>query len=150
MKPFKIAAALLLVYCLMHTVGGMLVQDSMGADSDAVFASMKSVHFSFNGSDSTWYGFWFGFGLMVSAFLLMSGVIAWKLDGVTAEAWPQVSFVAWSLCAAHAVAMVLGWKYFFAGPGVFGLLITALLAWGAVRKNGDSPHFAVTAVSRGR
>jgi hypothetical protein len=44
----------------------MLSQKSLGPESDAVFSSMKAVHFNFNGASCTWYGFWFGFGLMAS------------------------------------------------------------------------------------
>lgn len=134
MKPFKIAAGLLVLYGFLHTAGGMLSQESMGPDADRVFEQMKAVHFNFNGADATWYGFWFGFGIMVSAFLFMSAVMAWKLEGVTREAWPQVSLVAWSLFATHVVCAALSFRYFFVGPGVFGVLISALLAFGAVRK----------------
>ncbi|HEY0883119.1 MAG TPA: hypothetical protein VGD87_16405 [Archangium sp.] len=135
MKPFKVAAGLLVIYCFMHTAGGMLSQESLGPDSDRVFEQMKLVHFDFNGSASSWYGFWFGFGLMFSAFLVMSAFVAWKLDGVSRESWPEVSFVAWALVATHAVCTVLAFRYFFAGPGTFGVLISALLALGAVRKS---------------
>lgn len=134
MKPFKIAAGLLVIYCFMHTAGGMLSQKSMGPDSDRVFEQMKAVHFDFNGSDSTWYGFWFGFGIQASVFLVLSAIIAWRLEGVTREAWPQVSVIAWALFAAQAICTVLSFKYFFVGPGAFGVLISALLAYGSMRK----------------
>ena len=29
-----------------------------------MFASMRTVHFTFNGSYCTWYGFWLAFGLI--------------------------------------------------------------------------------------
>jgi hypothetical protein len=134
LKPFRIASALLLVFCVMHTLGGMLAQKSLGAASDAVFESMKRVHFVFNGADATWYGFWFGLGLTVSAFLALSAFIAWKLDAVTADSWPQVSSIAWALVASHIFNTVLAWKYFFAGPGVFGVLISGLLVVGTLQK----------------
>jgi hypothetical protein len=132
--PFRVASGLLVVFCVMHTLGGMLAQKSLGADSDAVFAAMKRVHFDFNGADSTWYGFWFGFGLTVSAFLLLSAVMAWMFERIPPESWPQVSVVAWALIVSHAINTVLAWQYFFAGPGVFGILITGLLIAGTIRK----------------
>jgi hypothetical protein len=132
--PFRVASVLLAIFCLMHTAGGMLAQKSLGPESDAVFAAMKRVHFSFNGADSSWYGFWFGFGLTASVFLLLSAVIAWQLDHVPAAEWRHVSAIAWSLCASHVVHTVLAWKYFFAGPGVFGIVISVLIAVGAVMK----------------
>ena len=131
---FRSASVLLLVFCLMHTAGGMLAQKSLGADSDTVFESMKRVHFTFNGADCTWYGFWFGFGLTTSIFLLLSALLAWEFERVPVELWPHLQVVAWALVASHVFNTVLAWKYFFAGPGVFGILITALLALGTLRK----------------
>jgi hypothetical protein len=111
----------------------MLSQKSLGPASDAVFAQMKAVHFAFNGSDCTWYGFWFGFGLTTSLFLLLSAIIAWQLDRVPKLAWPSVSVIAWSMIAIHAVNTFLSWKYFFIGPTIFGVVVTALMAWGTIR-----------------
>jgi hypothetical protein len=139
LAPFRVASVLLVIFCVMHTAGGMLAQKSLGAESDAVFAAMKRVHFEFNGADSTWYGFWFGFGLTASVFLLLSAIVAWQLERVPASDWPRVSVIAWSLCASQAVNTVLAWKYFFAGPGVFGIVITVLIAVGAVMKGRPAP-----------
>ena len=55
---FRIAAAILALFFLGHTAGGMGVQRSRGPASDVVFESMKTVHFDLYGFDSTWYGFW--------------------------------------------------------------------------------------------
>lgn len=132
--PFRAASVLLVVFCVMHTAGGMLSEPSLGDASDTVFEAMKRVHFQFNGADATWYGFWFGFGLTASVFLLLSAAIAWQLDRIPPEEWPRVSPIAWSLFASHVVNTVLAWKYFFAGPGVFGILITGLIALGAFLK----------------
>jgi prolipoprotein diacylglyceryltransferase len=133
--PFRIAAVLLFVFCVMHTGGGMLAQKSLGPASDAVFEAMKRVHFDFNGADCTWYGFWFGFGLTASIFLLLSALVAWELERVPSELWSRLGLVPWAFVAAHVGNTVLAWKYFFAGPGVFGALISLLLAVGTLRKS---------------
>ena len=112
----------------------MLSQKSLGPEADAVFAQMKATHFVFNGSDCTWYGFWFGFGLTASLFLLLSAIIAWQRDKVAPAAWRAVSVIAWSLIAVHVVNTFLSWKYFFMGPAMFGGLVTVLLTWGTIRK----------------
>ena len=132
--PFRTASVLLIIFCVMHTIGGMISQTSLGAASDGVFEQMKRVHFDFNGADCTWYGFWFGFGLTVSAFLLLSALIAWELERVDLALWPQLRYIAWALVVSHAFNTVISWKYFFAGPGTFGVLITLLLAIGTLRK----------------
>ena len=60
---YRAATLLLLFFCAGHTIGGMLLQSSRGAEADAVFEAMKTVEFNFNGATCTWYNFWFGFGL---------------------------------------------------------------------------------------
>jgi hypothetical protein len=132
---FRVASVLLFVFCVMHTAGGMLAQKSLGPASDTVFEAMKRVHFDFNGADCTWYGFWFGFGITASIFLLLSSVVAWQLERIPNELWPNVEIIAWAFVVAHVGNTVISWKYFFAGPGVFGILITLLLAVGTLKKS---------------
>jgi hypothetical protein len=137
--PFRIATYLLVLFCAAHTAGGMLAQESLGPSADAVFEQMKAVQFQFNGATCTWYGFWFGFGITVSVFLLLSAVIAWQLDKVPPNSWPAVSTIAWALVVSHAINAYLSWRYFFLGPVIFGVVITALMAYGAHRKGQRSP-----------
>jgi len=132
---FRSASVLLFVFCLMHTAGGMLAQKSLGPESDAVFEAMKRTHFDFNGADCTWYGFWFGFGLTASLFLLLSAIVAWELERIPNELWPSLKIIAWAFVVSHVANTVLAWKYFFAGPGVFGILISLLLTVGTARKS---------------
>ena len=112
----------------------MLAQKSLGVEADGVFASMKAVHFTLNGATSTWYGFWFGFGLTVSVFLLFSAILGWQLDKVPLASWHAVSTIAWAFFAAYVCTALLSWMYFFAGPGVIGTLVALLLAAGAWQK----------------
>jgi hypothetical protein len=130
---YRIATYLLVLFCAGHTAGGMLAQKSLGAESDAVFSSMKSVHFDFNGGDCTWYGFWFAFGLTASVFLLFSAVAAWTLAALSPSHWSVVAPIAWALFASHVCNAVLSWGYFFAGPGVLSTVIAILLGIGAFR-----------------
>jgi hypothetical protein len=134
LSPFRIAAYLLVVFFLGHTGGGMLAQQNMGVAADVVFTSMKVVHFHFNGADATWYGFWFGFGIMVSVFVLFSAVLAWQLDKIRPEQWPSVAVIAWAFVASQLATAILSWKYFFLGPAILGLAVAVLLAVGTWRK----------------
>jgi hypothetical protein len=147
---FRAASVLLVVFCLMHTAGGMLSRASLGPAADAVFESMQRTHFDFNGADCTWYGFWFGFGLTVSVFLLLSALMAWELERMPLELWPRLRVMAWALVASHAVNTALAWKYFFAGPGVFGVLITLLLGAGILRRDREASSLATNATSAAR
>lgn len=133
-SPFRLATYLLVLFFMGHTGGGMLAQKSLGPGADAVFDAMKSVHFVFNGADSTWYGFWFGFGIMVSAYIVFSAVVAWQLDKVPREHWPDVSAIAWALAATQFAGALLSFKYFFLGPALLGLAVTALVTVGILLK----------------
>jgi hypothetical protein len=135
LTPFRCATYLLLILFTGHTAGGMLSQGRISPEADAVFSSMKSVHFVFNGSTATWYGFWFGFGLVVSVFLVFSAVVAWQLDRATTSTWPAVSTVAWALVASQVANAFLSFCYFFAGPGLLATAITVFLAIGSVQKS---------------
>ena len=53
LSPFRLASYLLVVFFAGHTAGGMLAQKSHGPDADAVFASMKAVHFTFKRATTT-------------------------------------------------------------------------------------------------
>jgi hypothetical protein len=132
---YRIAAYLTLLFFAGHTAGGMLQQKSLGPASDAVFDAMKTTHFTFNGADCTWYGFWFGFGLTVSAFLVVVAVTTLVLDRVTPQAWPQVQAIAWIVIAAMTFNGIMAFRYFFAGPTAFSVIIVALLVAGTLRKS---------------
>jgi prolipoprotein diacylglyceryltransferase len=112
----------------------MLQQKTIGPEADAVFDSMKAVKFNFKGATCTWYGFWFGSGLTVSIFLLLSAFIAWQLENVPLEQWHLTSAISWGLVAAHLANTILAWAYFFTGAGVLSTGVTMLLAAGAWRK----------------
>ncbi len=135
LSPYRVASYLLVLFFLGHTGGGMISQPSFGSTADAVFAQMKSVHFDFNGADSSWYGFWFGIGLMISAFLLLAALTSWCLAGIDKASWPAVAPIAWGLVVAMAFNTVMSWRYFFAGPGVISTLVTVLFIVGAWSKS---------------
>jgi hypothetical protein len=131
---YRIATYLLLVFFLGHTAGGMLSHKSLGPAPDAVFSSMKVVHFALNCADCTYYGFWFAFGLMFSFFLLFSAFVAWRFADVEPKDWHTVAPIAWALVAAHLGDAILGWIYFFPGSASLATLITVLLGVGASGK----------------
>jgi len=134
LQPFRLAAYLLILFCIGHTAGGMLAQKSEGSEADAVFASMKSVHFVFNGASCTWYDFWFGFGLMVSVFLLLCASMSWRLASVDPHTWPVAAPFAWLLAMTMIANAILSARYFFAGPATLSTLVALLILWGIAAK----------------
>src|SRR5205809_6580857 len=83
---YRICAGLLLLATLGHTLGGMLgtarTGPRAGAEADRVFRDMQFVHFTWQAADTTWFNFWLGNGLCVSALFLPAIVALWVLGGV--------------------------------------------------------------------
>jgi hypothetical protein len=133
---YRSAAVLLALGTLGHTLGGMFgiarKGPQGGAEADRVFADMKAVRFDWRGASCTWFGFWMGNGLGVSALLLPVVVALWTLGGTPAGAAGPLLTIAWSVTAALALLAVIGVKYFAVRVGaVFGL-VAALSAAGAL------------------
>jgi len=138
-NSYRIATALLLMFCASHTIGGLFSPYDYGPPGNNVLASMKQVHFDFFGSDCSFYGFHMGFGLMVSVFLAVSAVITWTLGNPRARANPvvvrEMRPIALALSVAYASMALLSWKYFFIGPFGLSAAITVLIGQGFLKSS---------------
>ncbi len=124
---YRICAALLLLATLGHTFGGMLGTarrgPRAGPEADRVFADMKSVRFRWQGAETTWFGFWLGNGLVVSAAFLVPIIALWVLGGLDATQRHASLPIAWAVFASLALTSLLGFKYFGPRAGVgFGVI----------------------------
>jgi hypothetical protein len=124
---YRIAAGLLVFFGITHTYGGILFPPSAGAQSDAVFAAMRSVHFQMLGADVTWRGFHIGLGLDTTIFLLFSAYVAWFLGGLSLRERARLAPLAWAFFLAHLGVAILSWMYFFVPPGVTATIVALLL-----------------------
>ena len=76
-----------------------------------------------------------GFGLFLTASLLMAAFFAWHL-GALAQASPQaIGAMGWVLFAFSLASLILSWLYFFAGPIIISALIALCLGWAAFLVN---------------
>jgi len=124
---YRVCAALLLLATLGHTFGGMLGTarrgPRAGPEADRVFADMKSVRFRWQGAETTWFGFWLGNGLVVSAAFLAPIIALWVLGGLDATQRHASLPIAWAVFASLALTSLLGFKYFGPRAGVgFGVI----------------------------
>jgi hypothetical protein len=125
---YRIASVLLLLFDLGHTSGFPWSDPEWGVD----LGSMRSTHFDVLGSSRTYWDFYVGFGLFVTAFLLLAAVLAWQLGSLPAETLAMMRGVAWALPLCFAAITVLCWRYFFIIPIVFSSVTTVCLiaaAW---------------------
>jgi hypothetical protein len=123
---YRIAAVLLLLFAGAHTLG--FRQTDPAWKVDGLIASMRSVHFDVQGFSRSYWDFFVGFGLFVSAFLLFAAVLAWQLSRLPAEALARMRGIGWAFAVCFAVISALTWRFFFIAPLVFSILITLCLA----------------------
>ena len=126
---YRIAAVLILLLDLGHTVGYPWSDPTWGVDLSAI----QSSHFNVLGFSRTYWNFYVGFGLFNSVFLLLAAMLAWQLSSLQAETLRLVRSTAWALTVCFAAVTVLSWMYFFTIPIAFSSVITVCLFVGAWR-----------------
>ena len=127
---YRIAAVLLLLFDVGHTLGFRQSDPTWGVD--ALLASMRSIHFDVQGFSRTYWDFFSAFGLFFSVFLLFAAVLAWLLGGLPAETLARVRSIGWALAICFVAVTALSWRYAFTTPIVFSIVITLCLtaaAW---------------------
>jgi hypothetical protein len=121
---YRIAAVLFLLFAAGHTLGFLTFRPKE-TDALAVLSGMTSVRFDFGGTTATWNQLFTGFGLFVSAYLLFSVFLAWRLSNADAAEANMARTLAWTLFAIQVVNIMLCVRYF--GP-VQALFATACAA----------------------
>jgi hypothetical protein len=134
---YRIAAVLLVLFALGHTVGFRQNNPEWGVG--AVLSAMQSVHVNVQGFNRTYWDFFSAFGYFFSVFLLFSAVLAWQLGGlkvVSTDGFARRT--AWALAICFVAITALNWAYAFTTPIVFSTLITVCLivaAWRSPKPN---------------
>jgi hypothetical protein len=127
---YRIAAVLLLLFAVGHTLGFRQSDPTWGVDT--LLGLMRSIHFDVQGFSRTYWDFFVGFGLFVTVFLLLAAVIAWQLGSLPAASLTHMRGIAWAFALCFAAITVLSWRYFFIVPIAFSIVITVCLtaaAW---------------------
>jgi len=133
MKPsllYRIAAVLLLLFAVGHSLGFRQSDPSWGVD--ALLTSMRSMHFDVQGSSRTYWDLFVAAGFSVGVLYLFASILAWQLGSLSAETLSSMRLAVWAFAVCFAVITVLSWKYLFIVPIVFSLVITLCLtaaAW---------------------
>lgn len=127
MKPtllYRIASVLFVLFATGHTVGFLRFVPP-NAEGIAVRDAMRNVHFALRGGSYSYGGFYDGFGLSVSVYLLFSAFLAWHLGALAARDPKAVGALGWVFCAMQIAQLVICAIYFFPPPVVFSA-VTAL------------------------
>ena len=134
----RIAAALLALFAVMHTIGN--VTDNQPPGSEKVLAAMRNFHFDAMGSDRTPWDFFRGLGLLVSADLAILTALTWQMGNLSETDPRRARPFVMTLMAANILNCALSWIYFFIAPVVLSGLTVLCLAAAALtlRREGAS------------
>lgn len=127
---YRIASVLLLLFALGHTIGFLKLKPPT-PEGIAVRDAMANVHFKVRGHDYSYGGFYRGFGLFNSVFLLFAALLAWHLGALAARDAQAIGPVGWALCLLMAATLVLCWAYFNPIATTFSAVLTVCLGWAA-------------------
>jgi hypothetical protein len=125
------------LYCLGHMSGYPWTPGTTDA-ARAVVTQMQSVQFEAMGASRTYWDFYFGFGLISGADLALASALLWWLASLARRDARQVRPILWVVIAALLANAYLTYRYFFAVPTAFALLIAALVA-GALARTTPEP-----------
>lgn len=132
---YRIAAVLLLLFAVGHTIGFSQSEPAWGID--ALLASMRSIHFDVQGFHRTYWEFFMGAGVTVGVLYLFAALLAWELGGLPAATRARMRGTSWAFALAFAAITVVSWMYLFVIPVAFALVITVCLtaaAWASARE----------------
>jgi hypothetical protein len=125
---YRIAAVLLIIFAAGHTIGFLQFRPET-SEGRAVFESMNSVHFEIGRNSFTYGGFYNGFGLFATLYLLFSAYLAWHLGALAGKNPSAIGALGWVFCAVQVVSLVLSWKYFLPPPIILSALVAICLGW---------------------
>jgi hypothetical protein len=127
---YRIAAVLLLLFAVGHTLGFRQSDPQWGVD--ALLGSMRSIHFDVQGFNRTYWDLFVAAGFSVGVFYLFAAILAWQLGGLPAATLALMHSTAWAFALCFAAITVVSWRYLFIIPIAFSIVITLCLtvaAW---------------------
>jgi hypothetical protein len=124
----RIASVLALIHGVMHTIGGLFGSVSPGPMQTAATA-MHVNRFEVMGASRTYSDFLMGYGLLTTVKFLVETVVFWQLASLVKSYGLQIRPILIAFSVGYVVDAFFAWRYFFAGPAVFEIVIAGCLFW---------------------
>ena len=127
---YRIAAVLLLLFAVGHTLGFRQSDPEWGVD--ALVGSMRSIHFDVQGFSRTYWDLFAAAGFSVGVFYFFAAILAWQLGSLPAATLTLMRGIAWAFALCFAAITFVSWRYLFLIPIAFTIVITlclTLAAW---------------------
>jgi len=123
---YRIAAVLLLLLAVGHTLGFRQSDPTWGVD--ALLGSMRSIHFNVQGFNRSYWDLFVAAGFCVGVFYLFAAILAWQLGGLPAATLALMRGTTWAFALCFAAITVVAWRYLFILPIAFAIVITLCLS----------------------
>ena len=120
-----------LLFAIGHTAGFLTFRPK-SAEGQAAIKAMAVV-FSEDGTRFSYDGFYTGFGLSVSLYMLFAAFLAWQLGALAKRDPAAVGPLAIAFCAMQVAQLIVCLVYFFTAPIIFESVIALALALAAWR-----------------
>src|ERR1700750_1073884 len=104
---YRIAAVLLLLFAVGHTLGFRESDPTWGVD--ALLTSMQSIHFDVQGFNRTYWDLFVAAGFSLGAFYFFAAILAWQLGSLPAETLAGMRVTLWALVVCFAAITVVSW-----------------------------------------
>jgi hypothetical protein len=139
---FRIAAVLMLLFAVGHTIGFLTFHPS-SVEGQNVWRAMNTVRFTEGSSTFSYGDFYIGFGLFISAFQLFAAWLVWTLGSMAQRGTSGVRSIAWAMAIVQLTSLTLSLRYFAAGPAILSALTAACVIVAALSTHSNKKH-AVT------
>jgi hypothetical protein len=138
----RVAAVATFIQAVAHTIGGVYGDPPPGPGAAAVQA-MKANRFPLMGNTRSYWDFYHGFGLGITISLAAEAVVFWLLGSLAKNDAQRLRPILATFFLAYAALGVVSEAYFFPGPVIAEIFITACL--GLALFTAQSPTSASTA-----
>ena len=128
----RIAAVLQALGTVGHTVETASAAPTHGPAEQAVFDAMRAFRFDLMGSTRSTWDFYRGYQFSMTVMFLLLVSLLWLLSNLSRSAPEQARPLVLAILVAESASAILGWRYFFAAPGVVCGAITLCLAIAAL------------------
>lgn len=106
---YRIAAVLLLLFAVGHTLGFRQSDPKWGVDT--LLASMRSIHFEVQGFSRTYWDLFVAAGLSVGVFYLFASLLAWQLGGLPPQTLALMRGTVWAFALCFSFITVVSCRY---------------------------------------
>ncbi len=116
---YRVAAVVMALLAAGHTYGAVLHTPRFGAAAGTVRDAMASVTFPCDGASCTWFGFYYGFAIMIGVFTAICAFAAWYVGGLERNMRLALRPVTVAVALAFVAMAIVSKLYFFPPPLVF-------------------------------